>query len=116
MQIKDSRFHKCWEIEDKGNVKRIKFGDSKKSKDGTYINCTWSGILVGKAKDVKAKDVSINKEDVFTINSGIVFQEKYNDKWYTNVTIFDIDVTSYQGPEDIFSEFSEVEDDGQNAL
>jgi hypothetical protein len=106
MQIKDSRFHKCWEIEDKGNVQKIKFGDSKKNQDGTYKNCTWSGILVGKAKDVKIK-----KDDVFTINSGIVFQEKFNDKWYTNVTIFDIDVTSYQGPEDIFSEFSEIEDD-----
>lgn len=104
MQIKDSRYHKVWEIQDNDNFKKIRFGDGKKDKDGVWQNCTWNGIIVG-----KGKDVLIQEGDVFTINSGVVFSEKYNDKWYVNVTIFDLDVTSRQEPtdeqKDYFSDF-----------
>lgn len=97
MQIQNSKYHKVWEIEDKGNFKKIKFGDSKKDKDGNYINCTWSGILVGKAKEIQ-----IQVNDKFDIISGQVFSEKSGDKWYTNVTIFDLEVTeSAKQPDDV---------------
>ena len=50
MQIQNSRYHKVWEIEDKGNYSKVKLGDSKKDKEGNYTNCTWNVILVGKAR------------------------------------------------------------------
>ena len=37
MQIQNSKFHKVWEIEDKGNFSKIRLGDSKKDKD--VISC-----------------------------------------------------------------------------
>ena len=43
MQIKDSRFHKVWEIEDKGNFSKVKLGDSKKDK--TAITLIAHGML-----------------------------------------------------------------------
>jgi len=112
MQIKDSKYHKCWEIEDKGTYKKIKIGDSKKKQDGSYENCTWFGILVG-----KAAQVDINKDDVFTIHSGQVFTNKGNDgKFYTSVTVFELEVTkkaesSQSDSQGDFTEFDPLDDD-----
>ena len=86
MNISNSKFHKCWEAENKGNFTKIKFGDSKKNKDGTWTNCTWSGILVG-----KAHEMGLGKDDKFNIISGQVFQDKVGDKYYTNTVIFEIE-------------------------
>lgn len=87
MNISNSKFHKCWESENKGTFTKIKFGDSKKNKDGTWINCTWSGILVG-----KAHETGLNKDEKFNIISGQVFQDKVGDKFYTNTVIFEIEL------------------------
>lgn len=90
MQIKDSRFHKVWEIEDKGNFSKVKLGDSKKDKDGNYTNCTWNAILVG-----KAQQENVSQNDTINIVSGQIFQDKGEDgKYYTNVTIFDLEFSN----------------------
>ena len=87
MQIKDSRYHKVWEIEDKGNFSKVRLGDSKKDKEGNYTNCTWSAILVGKAQQ---ENVMVG--DTINIISGQVFLDKGKDgKYYPNVTIFELE-------------------------
>lgn len=87
MQIKDSKYHKVWELEEKGNLIKVKLGDSKKEKDGNYKNCTWNAILVH-----HARDMGIEQGDTINIISGQVFQEKVGDKWYTNVTVFEAEI------------------------
>lgn len=83
------KFLKAWKIEDKGNYKKVNIGDSRKNKDGSYDNFTWFGAMfVGKAKDIE-----LNEKDTFEVKSGIIYQNKYNNKWYTNLVIFDIGVT-----------------------
>ena len=113
MQIQNSRFHKVWEIEDKGNFKKIKFSDSKKDKEGKYINCTWSGIIVG-----KAKDIPLNVNDKFDIISGQVFSDKVGDKWFTNVTIFDLVVTESKPAEQGYdsNDFASMSDVGEDSV
>ena len=86
MQIQNSRYHKVWEIEDKGNYSKVKLGDSKKDKEGNYTNCTWNAILVG-----KAHQIGVSQNDTINILSGQIFQDKVGDKYYTNVTIFEIE-------------------------
>lgn len=85
MQVKDSMYHKCWKLE--GN--KITIGDSRKKQEGGYENCNWFGLLAG-----KAKEAGIQEGDIFTINSGRVFSVKKGDKFYTDVTIFDAEVTN----------------------
>ena len=85
MQIKDSLYHKLWSVEDKGKVKKVKFGDRKKNQDGSYESCNWFGIVVGKA----AEQFDLEEGDVFHIRSGHIFSSKGQDgNYYTNVTIF----------------------------
>lgn len=87
MQIKDSRFHKVWDIEDKGNFSKVRLGDSKKDKEGNYTNCTWNAILVG-----KAHNMGVSQNDTINILSGQIFQDKGKDgKYYTNITIFEVE-------------------------
>ena len=90
MRIQNSRYHKVWEIEDKGNYSKVKLGDSKKDKEGNYTNCTWNAILVG-----KAHQAGVFQNDTINILSGQIFQDKGRDgKYYTNVTIFDIEFSN----------------------
>ena len=66
---------------------KVKLGDSKKDKDGNYTNCTWNAILVG-----KAQQENVSQNDTINILSGQIFQDKGKDgKYYTNVTIFDLE-------------------------
>ena len=93
MQIKDSLYHKLWEVEDKGTVKKVKFGDRKKNQDGGYDSCTWFGIIVG-----KAKEIDLQEGDVFHIRSGQIFTNKGNNgKYYTSVTIFALEKVESKG-------------------
>ena len=97
MQIKDSRFHKVWKVEEKNGFKKIQLGDSKKEKDGSYSNWSWFDVtLVG-----NAKNIPIAEGDTITIISGLCNKRKYNDKFYDDVVIFDFEVTrqSDQRPE-----------------
>jgi len=110
MQIKDSLYHKVWEVKEENGMKKVTLGDSKKNKDGTYENWSWFDcLLVGKAKDVEVKE-----GDTVTVKSGLIQKRKYKDKYYDNVVIFEIEVTdsgngSKQDTED-FDDF-EVDDD-----
>ena len=79
---------KVWEVKNENNWKKVNLGDSRKQKDGTYQNFTWWDCsLVG-----NAKNVDIIKGDTVEIKSGIIYQEKYNDKYYNRITIFEIEV------------------------
>ena len=87
------RFMKVWEIEDKGNFKLVNLGDSKKEKDGSYKNFTWyKCAFVG-----NAARKGILKDDKISVTQGQISQEKYNDKWYTKVVVFDFEVESSTG-------------------
>jgi hypothetical protein len=97
MQIKDSRYHKVWKVKEENGFKKVDLGDSKKKQDGGYDNWTWFDVtLVG-----GAKGTPINEGDTITINSGLITQRKYNNKYYNDVVIFDFEVTrqSDQAPQ-----------------
>lgn len=96
MQIQNSRFHKVWEIENKGNYSEVKLGDSRKEKDGTYTNCTWLARFVGKAHAL-AEDLGIVSGDTINVLSGTIFSEKgKNGTYFTKVVIFDFEVERKQ--------------------
>lgn len=89
MQIANSRYHKVWEVKIDNGFKKINLSDSRKLKDDTFENWTWFDVaLVG-----NAKNVHLEKGDTITIISGQVQKRKYNDKYYDNVVIFDLEVT-----------------------
>ena len=111
MQIKDSRYHKCWEIEKLEKYSKVKIGDSRKNKDGGYDKCTWIGILVG-----AAHNAGLATGDVFDISSGQIFSRKGKEgKWYTNVTVFELEVTKKAEPKPDES-FTEIEGDSDDFI
>lgn len=82
------KYLKAWKIEDGEHRRKIDLGDSRKDKDGNYVNWTWFGCrIVGNAKSVQ-----INEGDTVEVKSGIIEMNKSGDKWYTNITIFEIEV------------------------
>lgn len=83
------KFLKVWKVEEKNGFIKVDLGDSKKNKDGTYSNFTWHGCtLFG-----DAKSVSVNEGDTVEVKSGVITQRKYEDKWYNDIAIFDLEVT-----------------------
>ena len=82
------KYLKVWKVKETNGYTRLDLGDSRKDKNNAYENCTWFDcILIGDA----AKK-TFNEGDLVEIKSGQIFMEKYNDKWYTKVRIFHIDV------------------------
>jgi hypothetical protein len=82
------KYLKVWKKKEQNGFTKLDLGDSKKNKDDTYTNWTWFDcLLVG-----NAKNVTINENDTVEIKNGIISQEKYQDKWYTRIVIFDIEV------------------------
>ena len=80
---------KAWKVEEKNGFTKIDLGDSKKNKDGTYNNFTWYNCtLFGDAKGVQ-----VNEGDTVEVKSGVITQRKYEDKWYNDIAIFDLEVT-----------------------
>lgn len=105
MQIKDSRFHKVWKVYEENGFKKIDIGDSKKKKDGGYDNWTW--FKVGLFGNAKLEE--LNEGDVITILSGQITQRKYNDKWYNDIVIFDLEVTQrVEKKQDDFADFDDL--------
>jgi len=89
MQIKDSRYHKVWDVTEKNGFTKLNLGDSKKNKDGEYDNWTWYDVtLVG-----NAKNVTVNKGDTITIVSGQFNLRKYEGKYYNDIVVFELEVT-----------------------
>ncbi len=83
------KYLKVWEVKDENGWIKVNLGDSRKLKDGSYQNFTWWDCsLVG-----NAKNVLLEKGDTVEVKSGIIYQEKYNDKYYNRITIFEIEVT-----------------------
>ena len=108
------KYLKVWKKQEQNGFIKLDLGDSTKQKDGTYHNFTWFGCaLMGKAKDVQ-----INEGDVVEIKSGIVEQNKFNDKWYTNIKIFELEVTGKgkATKPDQVDEFVPIDDDLQSDL
>ena len=78
------KFLKVWKVEENNGYVKLNLGDSVKNKDGTYDNWTWFGCaLFGEA----AKK-TFYENDLVEVTSGIIYQEKYNEKWYTRIKIF----------------------------
>jgi len=111
MNIANSRFHRVWKKETQNGYTKLNLGDSKKKQDGTYDNFTWYGCTLVHT----AKTKPVEEGDTITILSAEVVKNKVNDKEYTNVTIFDFEVTK-QGkkadtPFDETNNFEQIEDD-----
>ena len=82
------KYLKVWKVEEKNGYTKLDLGDSNKKQDGTYENWTWFGCtLMGKAKDVQVKE-----GDVLEVKSGIISKRKYNDKYYDDIRIFEVEV------------------------
>ena len=82
------KYLKVWKKEEKNGFTKLDLGDSKKQKDGTYVNWTWFGCtLFG-----NAKSVDIIEGDVVEVKSGLISQRKYNEKYYNDIVIFEIEV------------------------
>ena len=82
------KYLKVWKKTVNNGYTKLNLGDSKKKKDGTYDSWTWFDcLLVGNAKDIE-----VNEDDTVEVKSGIISQEKYQDKWYTRIVIFELEV------------------------
>ncbi len=96
-----------WKVEEKNGFTKLDLGDSKKNKDGSYDNFTWYNCtLLGKAKDVR-----VCERDKVEIKSGIITKRKYNEKWYDDIIIFDIEVmegAKKRTPEQTNQEFNKI--------
>jgi hypothetical protein len=96
------RFMKAWKVEKSANYTKVDLGDSRKNKEGTYDKFTWFGVMfVG-----DAHKLNIAEGDTVEIVSGQIYQEKYQDKWYTRITVFDAVVTKNEKKEKKEEDFS----------
>lgn len=100
------KYLKVWKIEEVNGLKKVTLGDSKKNQDGTYDNWNWFGcLLVG-----NAKNVPLNEGDKVEVISGQISQKKWNDKWMTNIVIFDIEVMESAKPAGYSNDFKVIVD------
>lgn len=105
MQIKDSKNHKVWEVEEKDGRKKVNLGDSRKNAQGEWDNFTWYGCSLVST----AKELQLQKGDVLTIVSGQMSQYKNKDgKYMPTLTIFEAEVTK-QATESASPKFVPVE-------
>ena len=106
------KYLKVWKVKENNGFKKLDLGDSKKNKDGEYTKWTWFDcLLVGNAKGLEVRE-----QDTIEIKNGLISQEKYNDKWYTRIVIFDAEVMGRKEPENIqddFSGFQAIDDDSE---
>ena len=104
---------RVWKKQEQNGFIKLDLGDSRKLKDGTYDNFTWFGCtLVGKAKDAQ-----IDEGDKVEVKSGLISKRKYNDKYYDDIVIFEIDVMEKGQAPTTASEVSEfVEADTDDSL
>jgi len=52
---------------------------------------------------VTGKQVQVEENDVVEVKSGIISQRKYNDKWYNDIIVFEIEVMQ-KGEKPMFKE------------
>ncbi len=84
------KYLKAWKIENKGSFKLVDLGDSDKNQDGSYNNFTWFRCLFVS----KAAQLQINEKDTIEIKNGKMTMEKYQDKWYPKVVVFDAEIVA----------------------
>ncbi len=79
-------------VEEKNGFIKANLSDSRKKADGTWESFQWLGCsIMWNAKSVEIKEGDkINAE-------GIIYQEKYQDKWFTKVVIFGISIEGHKG-------------------
>lgn len=71
-----------WQPENNGKYTIANISTAKKDKDGNWINMSWKAKFVGKNQDI-AEKMRIK------IISGIVETRKWEEKWYTDVVVFE---------------------------
>lgn len=71
-----------WQPESKGKYTTANISTAKKDKDGNYINMSWKAKFVG-------KNQNIHERMRIKIVSGLVENRVYNEKYYTDVVIFE---------------------------
>ncbi|MDB4302113.1 hypothetical protein N9924_00960 [bacterium] len=109
----NGKYLKVWKKKEQNGYVKLDLGDSKKNKDGTYTNWTWFDCLVVG----KASNVMVNENDTIEIISSQISQEKFNDKWYTKVVIFEMSNMSSEKPQEQkpetneFNSFKPTEED-----
>ncbi len=87
------KFLKVWKVKENNGYIKLDLGDSQKNKDGSYDNWTWFDcLLLG-----EAGKKTFYEQDTIEITSGMIYQEKYNEKWYTRVKIFHAHVVDKEG-------------------
>jgi hypothetical protein len=104
------KYLKAWKVEKKDNYTKVDLGDSRKNKEGTYDKFTWFGAMfVG-----DAHKLDIQEGDTVEVTSGQVYQEKYQDKWYTRLIVFGatVDKKEKKADDDFsFGSFEELDTD-----
>lgn len=81
LNIKDS-YCTVFQPECKGKFTACNISTGKKDREGNWTNMNWRAKFCGKNQDV------VEKQRI-KILSGTVETRKYEDKWYTDVIIFD---------------------------
>lgn len=80
------KYLKICEVKENNGFKKINLGESRKDNDGKYVNWTWFDcLLLGDARDAE-----IAKGDIVNIE-GSIEMRNYNDKWYNNIIIWQIE-------------------------
>jgi len=104
------KYLKAWKIEEKGNFKLVDLGDSDKNQDGTYKNFTWFRCLFVSS----AAQLQINEKDTIEVKSGKITMEKYQEKWYPKVVVFEAEIVASTGVSTPEQDYSPKTDPAHN--
>lgn len=85
-----------WKPESKGNFTKCNLGTSKKDKDGNWQSMYWNAKLVGKA------NVPVEEKQRVKIISGAIETRKYQDKYYYDVVIFEMELLASKSKDTSF--------------
>lgn len=96
INIKDT-FATIWQPENKGKYTTANISTGKKDKDGNWTNMSWRAKFVGKNQDIHEKQ-RIN------ILNGAIESRKYEDKYYTDVIVFEWEPVEKKQPEPTFEQ------------
>ena len=95
-----------WQPESKGKYTQANLSTGKKDKDGNWTNMSWRAKFVGKNQDVTEKQR-------IKITSGSVENRKYEDKFYTDVIVFEWEPIEKK---DTQPTFAQLEQEGEDSL
>lgn len=82
------KYMRVWKTEVRNGYTKVDLGDSKKNRDGTYDSWTWFGCtLFGDAGNVE-----VQEGDLVEVKSGRISKRKWDNKYYDDIVIFDLEV------------------------